>query len=249
MIRIFRKTRQRLLKEGTTREYLSYAIGEILLVVIGILIALGINNLNENRKEKKLLNGYLATIQKNIADDTVRINSMSRAYAQQNRIAINYMNVLLQDSISEPLLSDAIDLLGEEYLIIDPSGFESLKNSGFLNRIQGKDLEDALFKYYFAFDNAREEETSLNTFVETMEANLFDQPSDLIIDAIKLIEQQNFPNIATTKRPTEEVVNELFTNPYLVGIVQRFADEDSPRYLVLKATAYRVLTLIEEEIN
>lgn len=240
---------RKLRKKSSNSKYLKYAIGETFLVVLGILIALGINNINENRKEKKLLYGYLATIQKNIADDTVRINSMSRAYAQKNKTAIRYMNVLLKDSISEELLAEAINLLGEEYLIIDPSGFESLKSSGFLNRIQGKDLEDALFKYYFAFDNAREEETSLNTFVETMEAKLFDQHSDLIIDAIKLIEQQNFPNIAPTKKPTEEVAYELFTNPYLVGIVQRFADEDSPRYLVLKATAYRVLTLIDQEIN
>ncbi|MBT8316904.1 MAG: hypothetical protein HKP59_04710 [Lutibacter sp.] len=51
MIKFFKKIRQNLLSEGKTGKYFKYAIGEIILVVIGILIALGINNWNENRKD------------------------------------------------------------------------------------------------------------------------------------------------------------------------------------------------------
>ncbi len=50
MIKFFRKIRQNLLLENKTGKYLKYAIGEIVLVVIGILIALQINNWNEHRK-------------------------------------------------------------------------------------------------------------------------------------------------------------------------------------------------------
>ena len=53
MIKFFRKIRQDLLTENRFSKYLIYAIGEIVLVVIGILIALQINNWNENRKEGK----------------------------------------------------------------------------------------------------------------------------------------------------------------------------------------------------
>ena len=52
MIKFFRQIRQRLLSEGKTGKYFKYAIGEIVLVVIGILIALQINNWNEQRKER-----------------------------------------------------------------------------------------------------------------------------------------------------------------------------------------------------
>lgn len=52
MIKFFRKIRQQLLIEKKTGKYFKYAIGEIVLVVIGILIALQINNWNEERKEK-----------------------------------------------------------------------------------------------------------------------------------------------------------------------------------------------------
>jgi len=53
MIKFFRKIRQNLLSEGKTGNYLKYAIGEIVLVVIGILIALQINNWNELRKDNR----------------------------------------------------------------------------------------------------------------------------------------------------------------------------------------------------
>ena len=53
MIKFFRKIRQKTLTENKFGKYLTYAIGEIILVVIGILIALSINNWNEDRKDVK----------------------------------------------------------------------------------------------------------------------------------------------------------------------------------------------------
>ena len=53
MIKFFRKIRQKLLNENKFSKYLIYAIGEIILVVIGILIALAVNTQNEQRKEIK----------------------------------------------------------------------------------------------------------------------------------------------------------------------------------------------------
>lgn len=52
MIKFFREIRQNLLNQGKTGKYFKYAIGEIVLVVIGILIALQINNWNEWRKDR-----------------------------------------------------------------------------------------------------------------------------------------------------------------------------------------------------
>ena len=52
MIKFFRQIRQSLIMENKTGKYLKYAIGEIVLVVIGILIALSINNWNEERKDR-----------------------------------------------------------------------------------------------------------------------------------------------------------------------------------------------------
>jgi len=66
MIQFFRKIRQRLLTEGKLSKYLIYALGEIALVVIGILIALQINTWNEERKERRLESSYLANLRKEL---------------------------------------------------------------------------------------------------------------------------------------------------------------------------------------
>ena len=55
MIKFFRKIRYDLLEKNKIEKYLKYAIGEIVLVVIGILIALSINNWNEQRKVKLIV--------------------------------------------------------------------------------------------------------------------------------------------------------------------------------------------------
>jgi len=71
MIKIFRKVRQKMLEQSKIKSYFVYAIGEIVLVVIGILIALQINNWNENRKQQSEFNNILKTIYKDLKTDTI----------------------------------------------------------------------------------------------------------------------------------------------------------------------------------
>ena len=72
MIKIFRNVRQNLLNEGKTTKYLQYALGEIVLVVIGILIALQINNLNEQQNEQNIAKTYMKGIIENLRYDIIR---------------------------------------------------------------------------------------------------------------------------------------------------------------------------------
>ncbi|MDB9961778.1 DUF6090 family protein, partial [Oceanihabitans sp.] len=73
MIKFFRHIRKSLLMENKTGKYFKYAIGEIVLVVIGILIALQINNWNENRINNNRLKSYLTEIIKDLKTDTISI--------------------------------------------------------------------------------------------------------------------------------------------------------------------------------
>ncbi|MGB5316457.1 MAG: DUF6090 family protein, partial [Robiginitalea sp.] len=75
MLRFFRTLRQRFLNENKFNKYLLYAIGEIVLVVIGILIALSINNWNENLKNKKLETSYLKRIYEDLDTDLLQYES------------------------------------------------------------------------------------------------------------------------------------------------------------------------------
>jgi hypothetical protein len=76
MIKFFRKIRQNLLMENKTGKYLKYAIGEIVLVVIGILIALQINNWNESRKGSIMGVQFLEGISDDIKKDIAAIDSV-----------------------------------------------------------------------------------------------------------------------------------------------------------------------------
>jgi len=74
MIKIFRKIRKSNLKEGKTANYIKYAFGEIILVVIGILIALSINNWNELRKDSKSELTALIDLQQEFSKNTKAFN-------------------------------------------------------------------------------------------------------------------------------------------------------------------------------
>src|SRR5210317_1021130 len=90
MIKFFRKIRFNLMNENKTGKYLKYAIGEIVLVVIGILIALSINNWNEDRKnriyEKRALKELLTSLKKD-----AELNQFIMTNINGRNEAINYI--------------------------------------------------------------------------------------------------------------------------------------------------------------
>ncbi|RMA56290.1 DUF6090 family protein [Ulvibacter antarcticus] len=76
MIKFFRKIRQNMLTENKFSKYLIYAIGEIILVVIGILIALSINNWHQEKQQKKVLNNIYANIKADLQQDIINIDEI-----------------------------------------------------------------------------------------------------------------------------------------------------------------------------
>jgi len=84
MLTFLRKIRLSLIESGSARKYLFYAIGEIALVVIGILIALQINNWNEEQKNRRAEENFYADILIDIDKDSIKLEELSRFY--NNRI-------------------------------------------------------------------------------------------------------------------------------------------------------------------
>lgn len=80
MIKFFRNIRKSFISKGNTSKYLKYAIGEIILVMIGILLALQINNWNENSKKSTLRAKYISSLIEDLKQDTTLIAGQYRFY-------------------------------------------------------------------------------------------------------------------------------------------------------------------------
>ena len=132
MIKFFRKIRQNLLSEGKTGKYLKYAIGEIVLVVIGILIALQINNWNESKKEVKLREKYYQQLLSDFENDNnyakERILSLT---TEINKIQ-DYNNIYAKPNLSITEIFDSIlkNNFNSTNLEYKTSTIETLINTG-----------------------------------------------------------------------------------------------------------------------
>ena len=153
MLQFFRKIRYGLAKDQQFFKYSRYAIGEIVLVVIGILIALQINNWNEERKFRKEESAYLKRLVSENKDDleTFKIirNNLSKGIETIE---------LFSQSLKEPSVSDsALVLAANEYFrygsiypvfTSSTSTFDDLKSTGNLNVISNANLRDKIIKHY-----------------------------------------------------------------------------------------------------
>jgi len=124
MIKFFRKIRQRLLTENKFSKYLIYAIGEIVLVVIGILIAISINNWNEQRKEilqeQKILSQLKSDFNKNLQQLDEKISMRSD---------ILQASIKLLEYIDNPEFVELDSIIFQlSFLITDPT-FDPIKNN------------------------------------------------------------------------------------------------------------------------
>ena len=132
MIKFFRKIRQNLLSEGKTGKYLKYAVGEIILVVIGILIALQINNWNENNKLQAKKQDYyqqlLADLKK---DEEFSINTIEQ-FNKLREEYDNYRNEFYSKNLTVKEVYEKLLNLNFESVSITFSSntTETLQNSG-----------------------------------------------------------------------------------------------------------------------
>ena len=132
MVKFFRKIRQQLLQENRFSKYLLYAIGEIVLVVIGILIALQIDNWNENRKlEAKTQNYYKQILEDLQKDKTFAAQTITK-FELQRKAYQDYIDKFKSSQFTlTSMYEELLDLNAESYALnFNTSTIESLQNSG-----------------------------------------------------------------------------------------------------------------------
>ncbi|NNC50522.1 MAG: hypothetical protein HKN51_05370 [Saprospiraceae bacterium] len=132
MIKFFRKIRQKMLTENKFSKYLLYAIGEIILVVIGILIALQINNWNENRKQQIKLQQIYHEILADLKRERDYANFIINKFEGQRKAYSDYLESFSNTKITrKSMYRKLLELNMEGYPINSNSSIvESLQNSG-----------------------------------------------------------------------------------------------------------------------
>lgn len=149
MINFFRKIRQQILIENKFSKYLIYAIGEISLVVIGILIALQLNNQNELRKQKLVEIDILEGIRNDILQDTIDISSNIKFYNSNNKNYDFFINELInKKKQSRDIKLFLINLtVSDRTLVLYDSHFQEAKIKG-LYIISNKILKGKISRLY-----------------------------------------------------------------------------------------------------
>lgn len=151
MIKFFRKIRQNLLSEGKTGKYLKYAFGEIVLVVIGILIALQLNEWNDHRKQLELEKEYYCRLLDDVRLDKEQILNLTQLTKERLVASNQSVRLLLNDGSKKIDIGTQISLSGKAiYSDFEPnnSAFEGLKYGANLNIISDKSIIKALNHYF-----------------------------------------------------------------------------------------------------
>ena len=144
MIKFFRKIRQNLLSEGKTGKYFKYAIGEIVLVVIGILIALSINNWNENRKVKKQEAQIYTELKGDLLQTRNDINETISKHKEIFKSSQQLITDIYEKKSNSQTIYESLTTSSAEFQIIPKtSAFENLKNIG-LNTLSNDSLRIAI---------------------------------------------------------------------------------------------------------
>ncbi|MBK8517297.1 MAG: hypothetical protein IPL55_13740 [Saprospiraceae bacterium] len=154
MIKFFRSIRQNLLQNGKLKSYSIYAIGEIFLLVIGILIALQINNWNEFRKSAIQEAAFFTDVLGDLEKDSIKLDYIFDFHSKR----IEYLDTLLtyvrnSDKLMglEKFGMHVEPLYYEEAATNYSTSFESAKTSGAFNSFKNKTLLKDLTEYYTNF--------------------------------------------------------------------------------------------------
>lgn len=230
MIKFFRKIRQRLLNENKLGKYLFYAIGEIVLVVIGILIALQINNWNINELEKAQIKTYMVSLAEDLKADLMMTDTVllqgTKVVNRIEKLSEYVRNNDMQNFSNIEMLCFSWIKSNRPYTW-SRATLEELKNSGLLSNLKNLKLKK-LISEYDAFTHHMDEDFSNDKV-------LFDKASELMLNVVNY----NYPNI--------NKIDKLLFDPNNPTIENNFYD--SEEYKIAERLKLKLVARDIDEIN
>lgn len=156
MLTFFRRIRNGLLGEGAATRYLLYALGEILLVMIGILLALQVNNWNEERKEMKQGQEYVLEIYDDLQNEVQKLEiaiDLLKTQEQSSKYLLSIMeseNKIVQDSMQ--FIWNEIQIVKLVEINRNRNTWDELSEQGKMNLIFNDSLRHHLQSLYSKHD-------------------------------------------------------------------------------------------------
>jgi len=150
MLTFFKRIRRSLLSDNKHRKYLSYAIGEIILVVIGILIALQINNWNSERMDQENVKNFAKSLVDDLRGDINEIETRIIQVNKINRRIDSLIHVLNMPNKNDALNIDLLCLSWNLFYMPykwNRSTLDQMKNSAALKHVKNDSILKMIGKY------------------------------------------------------------------------------------------------------
>ncbi len=254
MIKFFRKIRQNLLSENKFSKYFIYAIGEIILVVIGILIALAINNKNENRvikeKEQTYLNGLRDEFQASKIKlvELIKVNKRNYNGAKQIIEYISQKN----NPPTEMQFSELLYNTFSNDISFNPNNslLYEIINSGALKDISNTELRRHLTTWISSIEDISNQENELGIQREKILDIFRNNESSVrtIFDLTLISQEIGLPKAENNISNLELLNSTEFENNILMFILTCYATEKA-HYNPLMHDLDTIINLIEKEIK
>ena len=250
MIKFFRKIRQKLVQENRVSKYLIYALGEIILVVIGILIALQINNWNETRKSKKMANEIYTNLLTSLEQDSVEVERtitlLTKSLETQRKLILYQSNPYSNLTNPEDLDNMVQDVFSGVMSFFPKTGvYDLITSNNSMELLQSKKVKSLLINLY-DFQYKRYENVDL-----IIDNKYHYHLGSLIRKKIGfVVEYDSESQIKVVKS-----VNPVFFNNYYDEFVSECQDVYSAlstanNYLLeIKKSINELIVLIKEELN
>ena len=246
MLFFLRKIRRKLMEKNKVTTYLLYAIGEIVLVVIGILIAINLNNWNDKKKEAAIVQNNLTALLENLEKDSIYL---IEAYA---RIAVDLENQLkfkkrinsidaTQDTLKKIARYEFIPNVITPQFTND-NHYYSMVQTGEINLIK-KSLRREIFRLYRLHEEVtRSSETHFEIYLQATSSF---QKSAALNSPVSLLREGPITNAVWDRLSLELAgdFNALFSNKMLLYLqMNRFEQE-------LTSQTYQLLQLLRSELH
>jgi len=170
------------MEKNKTGKYLKYAVGEIILVVIGILIALSVNNWNQEKKDRQIGEDYLLRIHRDLVQDTINFRSI---ITNNNKLREDIKRLLVSiyagvDNIEQVQNMSAIfDQALDQVFAPNDNTYKGMASSGTLSLILNKELKEEIIDLYSEYDQNKALLSSITEWMVSI-ATTLDTETDFL---------------------------------------------------------------------